>query len=487
MSKAVVLGLAGLRTRLVQRWLDELPQLRAIQGEGIWGNLESTVPPSGPPAWISLLSGRNPGAFGIWDDSQREGSSYAWERQVDSTVVGQRIKCLHHLLPKMAQRVALVNVPYTWPSPKIPGGFCLSPSPDPQGTGSRERGSLTWPEDIADEVKAVAGEYDPGALSPGRGDPGESVESLWKADGRLLSLTRWFIEDKSCDLVVTSLAGLEAAAGRFDPEAAEDAHETKMLRDYYRWIDGNLGALRGAIEPETAMVVFAPYGVQRSRGTVLLNEWLTASGYLVLQEYPSRVSAWGSLDVDWERTRCWSRGNSGQLYINLAGREPRGAVHPGDYDGLLAELSDKLGELTAASGGKLPVQVTRQDDLQFGPFAEEGPDLFVAVDGYAWRTDDRVGYGRGEVIRRPGAEDQPAAAHQLLGYFAMAGPGIPARGELADISLLSLAPTIIDVLGQSSPPEMERPSILTLLRDAKTPSPPDDEQKVRSRLEALGY
>ncbi len=35
-------------------------------------------------------------------------------------------------------------------------------------------------------------------------------------------------------------------------------------------------------------------------------------------------------DIDWTRTKAYSLGNVGQIYLNVAGREPQGVVQPGD-------------------------------------------------------------------------------------------------------------------------------------------------------------
>jgi hypothetical protein len=39
----------------------------------------------------------------------------------------------------------------------------------------------------------------------------------------------------------------------------------------------------------------------------------------------------GFADVDWRRTVAYSLGHFGQIYLNVAGRQPRGVVDPGDY------------------------------------------------------------------------------------------------------------------------------------------------------------
>ncbi|MBN1838370.1 MAG: alkaline phosphatase family protein [Spirochaetales bacterium] len=495
MSKVVILGLTGLNPMFVQRWLHELPNLAAMQQEGVWGSLESTVPPYGPPVWLSILCGKNSGAFGIWDHFAREGFSYTCTREVDSTLLEERVKCLHHILPKLAQRVALVNVPYTWPPLRIPSGYCLSAAPPRKTPEGGDPGFLAWPEGLAGEIAGLLGDYEPSAsLPPGTMDSLQILERLQKGDAQRVSLTKWFLRDKGCDVVLTAFPTIERATTLFlryedkrHPHYAPDHPQAGMLRKSYRWVDEQVGEVREAAGSDTTLMVFSPYGSQRSNGTVLLNEWLAANNYLSLREYPDQVSPWSSQDVDWPRTRCWAEGNAGQLYINLAGREAEGAVDPAHYERFLAELSDKLGRLTTQDGTELAAQVTRKEDIHSGPFSENGPDLFVSFDEYRWYTDDRVGHGKGTIVRPSGADEPSEEAHGRFGYFALAGPEVPSKGELPDISTLSIAPTTIDILGMNVPPDMERPPILSLLRDKQAESPAGAEQKVRSRLEALGY
>jgi len=54
MHKVVVLGLDGFNPRLVERWLEDLPNLKKMQQEGIWGDIESTVPPTAPQAFTAF-------------------------------------------------------------------------------------------------------------------------------------------------------------------------------------------------------------------------------------------------------------------------------------------------------------------------------------------------------------------------------------------------------------------------------------------------
>ena len=60
MARVVLLGLDGLCPEFLRQWADELPNLMKMQKRGIWGVLESAVPPALPQVWISTQSGRTP-------------------------------------------------------------------------------------------------------------------------------------------------------------------------------------------------------------------------------------------------------------------------------------------------------------------------------------------------------------------------------------------------------------------------------------------
>jgi len=145
MSKVVVLGLDGFNPELVKGWLDDLPNLKKLQQEGIWGKMESSVPPIAPQTWTCAQSSRNPGVFGFWDFSYRDDFSYGQPKSIDCSVRDKRVNCLHKILPMIGQKVAIINVPLSWPPPRIPGGYSISSYMTP----SLDRG-FTWPESPRD-------------------------------------------------------------------------------------------------------------------------------------------------------------------------------------------------------------------------------------------------------------------------------------------------------------------------------------------------
>jgi len=228
-------------------------------------------------------------------------------------------------------------------------------------------------------------------------------------------------------------------------------------------------------------------GAQKLEGRINLNEWLIKEGYMTLHEYPMKLTLFKGVQVDWSKTKCWSMGYTGKLYLNVKGRESQGIVDPKDSDKFMDELTAKLKDIPDKARKPLNTQVWKRDDIYFGPYAKYGPDLFVSFNEGRLGTSELLGHGRGKVYSFDTAKGSGDAAHSLYGYFVIAGPGISAKGELKEVSLLNVAPTVLDVLGVPIPKNMEKPSILSMVKKEVTPSPEETERIVRSRLEALGY
>src|SRR5262245_10226378 len=68
MPKVLIIGLDGAGWNLFGPWADggRLPALAALRRRGTWGTLRSTVPALTLPAWSSFMTGKNPGAHGVY-------------------------------------------------------------------------------------------------------------------------------------------------------------------------------------------------------------------------------------------------------------------------------------------------------------------------------------------------------------------------------------------------------------------------------------
>ncbi len=65
-GKVCVIGLdCGAPELIFDLWADRLPNLRRVMQRGVYGALESTVPPITVPAWMCMMTGKDPGTLGI--------------------------------------------------------------------------------------------------------------------------------------------------------------------------------------------------------------------------------------------------------------------------------------------------------------------------------------------------------------------------------------------------------------------------------------
>ncbi len=76
--KVAVLGLDSVPPEILfDKLLDKLPNFKRIYEEGLHGRLRTCDPPITVPAWMVMLTGKNPGELGIYGFKHRRGYSYS--------------------------------------------------------------------------------------------------------------------------------------------------------------------------------------------------------------------------------------------------------------------------------------------------------------------------------------------------------------------------------------------------------------------------
>lgn len=485
MKKVVIIGLDGFNPDLVYDWKDELPNIAELMNRGVYGRIESTVPPTTPAAWTSLLSGKNPGQFGFWGFTYRDDYSYGEPNLVNS----QKIKTdtLYDILPRYEKKVAMANVPVTYPPLEIPNGFCVS-----SVTPSVKSG-FTYPVQLKQEITKVIGEYvidaSEAEVNFPQMDKDRVLERIYKMDQQRFDLLKYFIQNKDCDFICGVIMGTDRVSRLFyryfDKSHIRYTRDPKYedaIKNHYKFCDKNIGKIVELIDKDTVIMVTSGYSIQRLDGRINLCEWLIQEGYMNLNSRPKQLVSLSKADVNWANTRAWATGYTGQIYLNLNGREPQGIVAPENYDKLLDEIGEKLKAVSDEKGKKFDTPVYKRKDIHFGEYAKFGPDLFVYFDNCHWNTSELIGYDSIYSYNTPRGPDD--GGHGPYGFFAMAGSGIPNSGELSQISLLDIAPTLLQLMEISIPPDMEGKVLVE--KEEKVYSE-EKEEEIRRRLQGLGY
>ena len=153
--------------------------------------------------------------------------------------------------------------------------------------------------------------------------------------------------------------------------------------------------------------------------------------------------------------------------------------------GVLDELSQKLLAIPGEDGRELNSRMLKRVDIHPGPRSEFGPDLFTVFDEYVFNISELVGYENGVLYSYDTAKGPDDGGHGSVGYVVAAGAGIPALGRLSGATLLDIAPTVMSLLGQPVPSDMEGKSLLQ--ETGGEVYSDDDLDEIKGRLAGFGY
>src|SRR5262249_52047036 len=155
----------------------------------------------------------------------------------------------------------------------------------------------------------------------------------------------------------------------------------------------------------------------------------------------------------WSRTKAYSRGNFGQIFLNLKGRQTQGCVEPADARGLIDDLKAGLKEICHPETGRpLVERVYEAEELYHGPHMRHAPDLTVVLTDWRYRTIGLHDFTPHRVISRGFG---PTGDHRMEGILIAAGPAFRAGVVPDRANLLDIAPTVLRVLGVPVPADMD--------------------------------
>jgi predicted AlkP superfamily phosphohydrolase/phosphomutase len=193
----------------------------------------------------------------------------------------------------------------------------------------------------------------------------------------------------------------------------------------------------------------------------------------VLREEPTGPTRLTPDLIDWSRTVAWGEGGYYcRLFLNVEGREPEGIVAAADYERVRDELKEKLEALGDDQGRPIGTVAHRPEEL----YAEArgiAPDLLVYFGDLYWRSVGLVGTGTVHVFENDTGPDDANHAHE--GLYLLVADGVP-EGPGPERALHDVAPTLLELLGEPVPTEMEGQSILrSAASDEAVPSASRDD------------
>jgi predicted AlkP superfamily phosphohydrolase/phosphomutase len=255
-----------------------------------------------------------------------------------------------------------------------------------------------------------------------------------------------------------------------DPDARFASEDPILV--VYRHMDETVGQVRAQLEPDDVLLVCSDHGFQTWRWEVNVNQWLVDEGYLALTDDADAKDLRGFFQgarapdgVDWSRTRAFALG-LGQIYVNLAGRDPQGVVAPAGKRALMEEIKRKLEALenpylrAEDRRDAVPARAVREvtileDAWDFGgPAPAHAPDMQIGfARGYriSWQTALLGGMkARGDVFaenRMPWSGDHCSTHPDLVPGILMINRKVPQAPPERPYHVRDVAATVLAHFG----------------------------------------
>lgn len=495
--KVVVIGLDGATFDLIEPWIDEgrLPNIGNLMKEGVSGNLKSVIPPISAPAWVSFMTGKNPGKHGIFRFVRYSDNSYQGEKELSViSALSFKDKTLWELLSLYGKRVGIINVPVTYPPKKV-NGFLISCLLTPPSAKV-----FTYPKELRQELPDYRIDLDfvtnflfKDRTATRKVKKSEMVQDQYDITEKRASAVSKLMDKWKTDFFIVVFKGTDNLQHYF-------WDEKDILLEYYQKLDKIIGEILERSGKEANVFIISDHGFgPEATKTFFINTWLEQHGLLKMKggsknrlfrrlfftvvkinqflkfrsilprKSVNQVVKASKSQIDWHNTKIYGDDkNIGGININLKGRQPAGVVEKEEYEQLREEIINKLKALKdPETGENIIKEAYKKEELYSGRFMDKISDIVLL--------------GNHEYIISPGISDELLKPFKsirtgnhsngyLNGILIANGPDIKEGKHVEGPELIDIAPTILHMLGVPIPRDMDGRVLKDIFRKGSEPA-----------------
>lgn len=451
-KKLLVIGWDCAPPELIFReYINDMPNTKRLLENGIYGELESTIPAITCPAWMSMMTSKDPGKLGFYGFRNRSNYSYDAMSISNSTMVKE--DTVWDILSRAGKSSIVIGVPQTYP-PKPLNGYMitcfLTPSTESQ---------YTYPIELKPEIEKVSEGYMLDVEDFRTENKDDLLKEIYKMTEKRFKVARHLMITRDWDFFMVVEMGPDRLNHGFwkyfdkSHRMYQPSKYDNVARDYYIYLDDLMGELISLVDEDTAVILVSDHGAKRMEGGICVNEWLIREGYLKLRDYPDSITPFSKVSIDWNNTIAWGEGGYyARVFLNVKGREPSGVIYPEDYEKLRDELAEKLVALGDENGKGINTKVFKPQEI-YSACNGIPPDLIVYFGDLYWRSVGSVGLKSIHTFENDTGPDD--ANHAQYGIFAMSNPEGNKKGKVGGLHIMDCAPTILNLMGISVPHDMQ--------------------------------
>ena len=495
--KVLVLGLDGATFKLLEPMAEEgrIPTLARLMDGGARGILESTLPPVTIPAWISMMTGKNPGRLGLYDLLKRV--EYGVEPNESCFKESNPV---WRTLNQYGLKTGVLNVPGTYPPDEV-DGFMVTGMMTPSTSSP-----YAHPTELRSELNSVH-EYEIDVPPWHITEKDQLVKDIYRVTRKRGDAAEYLIGEYPCDfymIVFTSSDRIHHYMW----------HREDLVEAYWEELDKVLAKLLDLFDEETTVFVVSDHGFGTLERTFFVNEWLRTKGFLrvrrqvtkrvlvrldraveglyrflgerklisVIGNFLFKVLGFGRLQkaiyrylsnvhlesrVNWRHTKAFSCVHTphfGQIYLNMEGKMRDGCVSEDEREELQESILKELENLPMSWTGASPeIEIHRGEDLYNGPHLDEAPDIVFIMDEGRCEIDAKVGEGR--LFAKGAPLSGWSGTHTKDGVFVAHGPLVKEGFHIEKASIVDVAPTILQMFGIKPGADMDGRILDEIFRD----------------------
>ena len=478
----LILGLDGGTFDLLDPLMDagELPFLQSLVRRGVRAPLTSVYPAKTIPAWYSCATGQDPGELGIYGFTEPSGGP----GQSKLVQTFRPAEAMWDRLSRQGVKVGVVNFPLQAGYPLhgffVPGMFSAHPT--------------TYPRELRADVEKQLGAPYPPELPVHR--PSDRAGWLALATRTILQRGQTaaaLAEQYRPDFLFSLFRETDRVEHQYWSELDRPVSEIpEDLREFWHAVDTACRqvdtAFRAVGGPAVTLVV-SDHGHGAIRSDFLTNRWLEEEGLLVFRDGAdisgrnllARIILWSQRRglgrlvakpmvrllqegraeglsrllsgaasfeqmaerIDWRKTVAFSYPVPEGIYLNPYNPD----LTPERREATVHEIRRRLEAYPEAR-----IEVLEPREIYRGANIVRAPSLLIRVD--SMRTEPRMDFSYPHAMIR----DRPeffygCGTHRMDGILIGAGDGVPhAPDGGGPLSLLDVAPTVLEGMGVSVPP-----------------------------------